>query len=181
MHRLFRTVVLALGWAAGTLAAQPLLTPAQVQALKADTAALKGTVATTAERIESRQQFLDALLTGKAYTSATDYSGFIAWAYADTPLYQQLVAVREGSMPSGHPFLFHAMAKVTETYRFLGAYANAEEICRKNLKLMETYYAKGHPQTAERLRELSKLCVLQGKNEEGKQYLDKATALLALQ
>ena len=97
------------------------------------------------------------------------------------PLYQQLVAVREGSMPSGHPFLFHAMAKVTETYRFLGAYANAEEICRKNLKLMETYYAKGHPQTAERLRELSKLCVLQGKNEEGKQYLDKATALLALQ
>ncbi|TPE61060.1 M23 family peptidase [Sandaracinobacter neustonicus] len=39
---------------------------AQVQALKADTAALKGTVATTAERIESRQQFLDALLTGKA-------------------------------------------------------------------------------------------------------------------
>ena len=97
------------------------------------------------------------------------------------PLYQQLVAVREGSMPSGHPFLFHAMAKVTETYRFLGAYANAEEICRKNLKLMETYYAKGHPQTAERLRELSKLCVLQGKNEEGRQYLDKATALLALQ
>lgn len=39
---------------------------AQVQALKADTAALKGTVATTAERIEARQQFLDALLTGKA-------------------------------------------------------------------------------------------------------------------
>ena len=39
---------------------------AQVQALKADTAALKGTVATTAERIEARQQFLDALLTGRA-------------------------------------------------------------------------------------------------------------------
>ncbi|MCG2842355.1 M23 family metallopeptidase [Sandaracinobacter sp. RS1-74] len=39
---------------------------AQVQALKADTAALKGTVASTAERIESRQQFLDALLTGRA-------------------------------------------------------------------------------------------------------------------
>ncbi len=39
---------------------------AQVQALKADTAALKGTVATTAERIEARQKFLDALLTGKA-------------------------------------------------------------------------------------------------------------------
>lgn len=39
---------------------------AQVQALKADTAALKGSVATTAERIEARQQFLDALLTGKA-------------------------------------------------------------------------------------------------------------------
>ncbi|MBS3960722.1 MAG: peptidoglycan DD-metalloendopeptidase family protein [Sandarakinorhabdus sp.] len=38
---------------------------AQVQALKADTAALKGSVATTAERIESRQQFLDALLTGR--------------------------------------------------------------------------------------------------------------------
>jgi len=38
MHRLFRTVVLALGWAAGTLAAQPLLTPAQVQALTPDTA-----------------------------------------------------------------------------------------------------------------------------------------------
>jgi len=39
---------------------------AQVQALKADTAALKGSVATTAERIEARQRFLDALLTGKA-------------------------------------------------------------------------------------------------------------------
>ncbi|MGL6044700.1 MAG: M23 family metallopeptidase [Sandaracinobacteroides sp.] len=39
---------------------------AQVQALKADTAALKGNVATTAERIEARQQFLDALLTGRA-------------------------------------------------------------------------------------------------------------------
>jgi murein DD-endopeptidase MepM/ murein hydrolase activator NlpD len=39
---------------------------AQVQALKADTAALKGTVSTTAERIEARQQFLDALLTGRA-------------------------------------------------------------------------------------------------------------------
>ncbi len=39
---------------------------AQVQALKADTAALHGTVATTAERIEARQQFLDALLTGRA-------------------------------------------------------------------------------------------------------------------
>ena len=38
MHRLFRTVVLALGWAAGTLAAQPLLTPAQVQALTPDAA-----------------------------------------------------------------------------------------------------------------------------------------------
>ena len=38
---------------------------AQVQALKADTAALKGSVATTAERIEARQQFLDALLTGR--------------------------------------------------------------------------------------------------------------------
>jgi len=39
---------------------------AQVQALKADTVALKGSVATTAERIEARQQFLDALLTGRA-------------------------------------------------------------------------------------------------------------------
>jgi len=39
---------------------------AQVQALKADTDALKGSVATTAERIEARQRFLDALLTGKA-------------------------------------------------------------------------------------------------------------------
>lgn len=38
---------------------------AQVQALKADTAALNASVKTTAERIESRQQFLDALLTGK--------------------------------------------------------------------------------------------------------------------
>jgi murein DD-endopeptidase MepM/ murein hydrolase activator NlpD len=39
---------------------------AQVQALRADTAALKGNVATTAERIEARQQFLDALLTGRS-------------------------------------------------------------------------------------------------------------------
>jgi murein DD-endopeptidase MepM/ murein hydrolase activator NlpD len=39
---------------------------AQVQALKADTEALKGSVATTAERIEARQKFLDALLTGRA-------------------------------------------------------------------------------------------------------------------
>lgn len=38
---------------------------AQVQALKADTAALNASVKTTAERIELRQQFLDALLTGK--------------------------------------------------------------------------------------------------------------------
>ncbi|WP_448582899.1 M23 family metallopeptidase [Thermaurantiacus sp.] len=39
---------------------------AQVEALKADTARLKGHVLTTAERIEARQRFLDALLTGKA-------------------------------------------------------------------------------------------------------------------
>ena len=39
---------------------------AQVQALKADTAVLKGSVASAAERIEARQQFLDALLSGKA-------------------------------------------------------------------------------------------------------------------
>ncbi len=39
---------------------------AQVQALKADRAALQGSMATTAERIEARQEFLDALLTGKA-------------------------------------------------------------------------------------------------------------------
>ncbi len=39
---------------------------AQVEALKADTQALKGSVATTAERIEARQRFLDALLTGRA-------------------------------------------------------------------------------------------------------------------
>lgn len=39
---------------------------AQVEALKADTARLKGQVLTTAERIEARQRFLDALLTGKA-------------------------------------------------------------------------------------------------------------------
>jgi len=39
---------------------------AQVQALKADAATLKGSVATTAERIEARQHFLDALLTGRA-------------------------------------------------------------------------------------------------------------------
>lgn len=39
---------------------------AQVQALKADGAALRGTVATTAQRIEARQQFLDALITGRA-------------------------------------------------------------------------------------------------------------------
>lgn len=39
---------------------------AQVQALKADTAELKGQMLTTAERIEARQKFLDALLTGKA-------------------------------------------------------------------------------------------------------------------
>lgn len=43
---------------------------AQMQALKADTAALKGSVATTAERIEARQQFLDALLTGRARGTA---------------------------------------------------------------------------------------------------------------
>lgn len=43
---------------------------AQVQALKADTAALNATVKTTAERIETRQQFLDALLTGKARGAA---------------------------------------------------------------------------------------------------------------
>lgn len=39
---------------------------AQVQALKADRAALQGQVLTTAERIEQRQLFLDALLSGKA-------------------------------------------------------------------------------------------------------------------
>ncbi|MFN7174707.1 MAG: hypothetical protein ACK4MT_08405, partial [Thermaurantiacus tibetensis] len=39
---------------------------AQVEALKADAARLKGQVQTTAERIEARQRFLDALLTGKA-------------------------------------------------------------------------------------------------------------------
>lgn len=39
---------------------------AQVQALKADSAQLKGQVLTTAERIEERQRFLDALLTGNA-------------------------------------------------------------------------------------------------------------------
>lgn len=48
---------------------------AQVQALKADTAALKGTVATTAERIEARQQFLDALLTGRA--KGNDLAGLL--------------------------------------------------------------------------------------------------------
>jgi murein DD-endopeptidase MepM/ murein hydrolase activator NlpD len=39
---------------------------AQVEALKADRAALRGHVLTTAERIEARQRFLDALLSGKA-------------------------------------------------------------------------------------------------------------------
>lgn len=48
---------------------------AQVQALKADSAALKGTVATTAERIEARQQFLDALLTGRA--KGNDLAGLL--------------------------------------------------------------------------------------------------------
>jgi murein DD-endopeptidase MepM/ murein hydrolase activator NlpD len=48
---------------------------AQVQALKADTAVLRGTVATTAERIEARQQFLDALLTGRARGS--DLAGLL--------------------------------------------------------------------------------------------------------
>lgn len=43
---------------------------AQMQALKADTSALQGTVATTAERIEARQQFLDALLTGRTNGAA---------------------------------------------------------------------------------------------------------------
>lgn len=42
---------------------------AQVQALKADTAVLKGAVATTAERIEARQHFLDNLLTGRLKSS----------------------------------------------------------------------------------------------------------------
>jgi murein DD-endopeptidase MepM/ murein hydrolase activator NlpD len=48
---------------------------AQVQALKADTATLKGNVATTAERIEARQQFLDALLTGRA--KGNDLAGLL--------------------------------------------------------------------------------------------------------
>jgi murein DD-endopeptidase MepM/ murein hydrolase activator NlpD len=39
---------------------------AQIAAMKADTAALRGTVATTADRIEARQQFLAGLLSGKA-------------------------------------------------------------------------------------------------------------------
>ncbi|MCS6986004.1 MAG: M23 family metallopeptidase [Sphingomonadaceae bacterium] len=39
---------------------------AQVEALKAGTAALEGQVRSTVERIEARQRFLDALLTGKA-------------------------------------------------------------------------------------------------------------------
>jgi len=39
---------------------------AQVEALKADPAARKGPAQTTAERIEQRQQFLDALVTGRA-------------------------------------------------------------------------------------------------------------------
>jgi murein DD-endopeptidase MepM/ murein hydrolase activator NlpD len=39
---------------------------AQVEALKADRAALKGQVLTAAERIEARQRFLDALLSGRA-------------------------------------------------------------------------------------------------------------------
>jgi murein DD-endopeptidase MepM/ murein hydrolase activator NlpD len=39
---------------------------AQVQALKAGSSALQGTVQSTAERIEARQKFLDALLAGKA-------------------------------------------------------------------------------------------------------------------
>ena len=38
---------------------------AQVQALKADSAALRGSVATAAQRIEARQQFLDAIITGR--------------------------------------------------------------------------------------------------------------------
>lgn len=48
----------------GQTEAQLARMTAQVQALKADTEALKGSVATTAERIEARQKFLDALLSG---------------------------------------------------------------------------------------------------------------------
>ncbi len=43
---------------------------AQVQALKADAAQLNASVKTTTDRIESRQQFLDALLTGKVRGAA---------------------------------------------------------------------------------------------------------------
>jgi murein DD-endopeptidase MepM/ murein hydrolase activator NlpD len=49
---------------------------AQVQALKADTAALKGSIATTAERIEARQKFLDALLGARS----RKHSGAMAMA-----------------------------------------------------------------------------------------------------
>ncbi|MFQ3595020.1 MAG: M23 family metallopeptidase, partial [Sphingomonadaceae bacterium] len=48
---------------------------AQVEALKADSVALKGQVRTTAERIEARQKFLDALLTGKA--SGLELAGLV--------------------------------------------------------------------------------------------------------
>lgn len=48
---------------------------AQVEALKADTAVMKGQVLTTAERIEQRQQFLDGLLSGKS--RGTDLAGLL--------------------------------------------------------------------------------------------------------
>ncbi|MFN3370042.1 MAG: M23 family metallopeptidase [Sphingomonadaceae bacterium] len=83
------TAAMIAGWlgiaTVGTLNPAPAADPrtgaevarmaAQVEALKADPAARKGPAQTTAERIEQRQQFLDALVSGRA--KGADLAGLL--------------------------------------------------------------------------------------------------------
>jgi hypothetical protein len=59
---------------------------AQISAMKADKAALQGSVATTAERLEARQQFLAGLLTGKA--APADLAAMLPKISGATPVEQ---------------------------------------------------------------------------------------------
>lgn len=65
---------------------------AEVQALKADSKLLKGEVATTANRIERRQAFLDALLTGEG-TEENDLASLLPHS-SDAPIAKD--AARQG-------------------------------------------------------------------------------------
>ena len=146
----------------------------------ADPSEARGATVTAREVLDRGVDRIQAELQSQSDLKATllsvmgrVYQNLGLWGRA-SPLYQQALELRRGTLGPTHRDVAQAMNAVGEILRLRGDYKAAEPILRDALALNERVNGPASPEAAESLNHLSKLFYATGKNADAESFARRA-------